>query len=128
MADSLEARARAVREMAYARYSGFQVGAAIEGEGGEVFVGCNVENASSGLTICAERSAAAAAVAAGVRRFRRVVVVTAADTPTPPCGACRQVLWEFGPDLVVESVGSRSRKLWRMLELLPDAFGPESLT
>ncbi|MGE0443244.1 MAG: cytidine deaminase [Gemmatimonadales bacterium] len=128
MADSLEARARAVREMAYARYSGFKVGAAIEAESGEVFAGCNVENASSGLTICAERSAVVAAVAAGVRRLRRVVVVTDADSPTPPCGACRQVLWEFGPDLVVESVGARSRKQWRMRELLPDAFGPESLT
>lgn len=128
MADRLESEAWAVRDRAYAPYSKFRVGAAIEAEDGRVFTGCNVENASYGLTICAERAAVVQAVGAGVRRFRRVVVVTESEPPAAPCGACRQVLWEFGPDLVVEAVGPRSRKQWRMSELLPDGFGPESLS
>jgi cytidine deaminase len=125
--DRVVAAAWAARERAYAPYSNFLVGAAVEGENGEVFGGCNVENASYGLTICAERSAVVQAVAAGVRRLIRVVVVTNTEPPAAPCGACRQVLWEFGPDLVVEAVGPESRKQWRMRELLPEAFGPESL-
>ncbi|MBL8984895.1 MAG: cytidine deaminase [Gemmatimonadales bacterium] len=128
MADRLESEAWAVRDRAYAPYSKFRVGAAIEADDGRVFTGCNVENASYGLTICAERAAVVQAVGAGVRRFRRVVVVTESEPPAAPCGACRQVLWEFGPDLVVEAVGPRSRKQWRMSELLPDGFGPESLS
>ncbi len=128
MADRLEAAAWAARERAYAPYSKFQVGAAVEAEDGRIFGGCNVENASYGLTICAERAAVVQAVSAGVRRFRRVVIVTESEPPAAPCGACRQVLWEFGPDLVVELVGPRSRKQWRMSELLPDGFGPESLS
>ncbi|MHB1327324.1 MAG: cytidine deaminase [Gemmatimonadales bacterium] len=128
MADRLVDAARAVREAAYAPYSHFKVGAAIETENGRVFTGCNVENASYGLTICAERAAVVQAVAAGARRFVRIVVVTDTDPPAAPCGACRQVLWEFGADLQVEAVGPSSRKQWHMRELLPDAFGPESLS
>jgi len=125
--DPVEQAAWAVRERAYAPYSGFRVGAAVTDESGAIFAGCNVENASYGLTICAERSAVVQAVAAGVRRLDRVIVVTGTEPPAAPCGACRQVLREFGPDLVIDLVGPQSRKQWRMRDLLPDAFGPEWL-
>ena len=94
----LVAAARAVRKRAYAPYSNFHVGAAVLDGQGRIHVGCNVENASFGLTICAERNAMAAAVSAGVRRLRAVAVVTATRPPGTPCGACRQVLAEFGDD------------------------------
>jgi cytidine deaminase len=125
--DTLEAAARQAQVRAYAPYSHFHVGAAVEAEDGSLFAGCNVENASYGLTICAERGAIAAAVAQGARKFRRAVVVSDVDPPAAPCGACRQVLAEFGLDLVVESVGRSTRQRWTMRELLPSAFGPESL-
>ena len=106
----------------------FRVGAALEAEDGRVFVGCNVENASYGLTICAERAAVCAAVAAGARRLRRAVVVTDTDPPAAPCGACRQVLSEFGPDLADRRRRARRRRVsWTMGELLPAAFGKEQL-
>lgn len=127
MSDALVDAARAAMGRAYCPYSRFAVGAALEAEDGKIFAGCNVENASLGLTICAERSAVAAAVAAGVRRFRRLVVVAEVDQPVPPCGACRQVLAEFGADLVVESVGSGGRRRWTVRELLPDPFGPSMM-
>jgi cytidine deaminase len=125
--DSLVEAARAVQRQAYAPYSRFRVGCAVEAEDGRVFVGCNVENASYGLTICAERAAVCAAVASGARRLRRAVVVTDADPPAAPCGACRQVLSEFGRDLEVTGVGSVGTVGWTMAELLPSAFGPEQL-
>jgi cytidine deaminase len=125
--DSLVAAARAVQRQAYAPYSRFRVGCAVEAEDGRVFVGCNVENASYGLTICAERAAVCAAVASGARRLRRAVVVTDADPPAAPCGACRQVLSEFGRDLEVTGVGSVGTVGWTKAELLPSAFGPEQL-
>ncbi len=127
MTDPLVAAARAAQARAYAPYSHYRVGAALETEDGAVFTGCNVENASYGLTICAERSAVAAAVVAGAQRFRRIVVVTDSEPPASPCGACRQVLSEFGTDLVVESHGPSSRHAWRLHELLPAAFGPGTL-
>ena len=127
MTDSLISAARGAQARAYAPYSKFQVGAALEGPDGTVFTGCNVENASYGLTICAERAAVCAAVSAGVTRFRRAVVVSNADPPAAPCGACRQVLAEFGLDLPIEGVGSKATVRWRLSDLLPAAFGPEQL-
>ena len=127
MTDALVEAARAVQRRAYAPYSRFKVGCALEAEDGRVFVGCNVENASYGLTICAERAAVCSAVAAGVQRLRRAVVVSDADPPAAPCGACRQVLFEFGRDLRVDGVGSAGTVSWTMTELLPSAFGPEQL-
>jgi cytidine deaminase len=128
LTDPLVKAARAAQARAYAPYSNFRVGAALESDSGDVFVGCNVENASYGLTICAERAAVCAAVVAGARRLRRAVVVSDSDPPAAPCGACRQVLSEFGPDLRVEAVGPRGSTAWTMAELLPAAFGPDHLS
>jgi cytidine deaminase len=125
--DGLIEAARAVRLRAYAPYSRFLVGAALEAEDGSVFVGCNVENASYSVTLCAERGALAAAVSAGARRFRRVAIVTDSERPTPPCGACRQALAEFGEELEVVSVGTKQTRQWTIRELLPEAFTPEHL-
>jgi cytidine deaminase len=127
VADPLVEAARAAQERAYCPYSHYRVGAALLTDDGRVFVGCNVENASYGLTICAERSAVFMAVSSGAQRFRRIVVVTDSEPPGPPCGACRQVLAEFGADLEVESVGPTQSKRWRIGELLPDAFSKEIL-
>jgi cytidine deaminase len=123
MDDPLVTAAMGARLNAHCPYSNFAVGAALEAEDGRIFAGCNVENASFGLTVCAERNAVASAIAAGVRRLRRLVVVAEADPPVAPCGACRQVLAEFGTDLQVESVGPSGRRRWRLDQLLPDAFG-----
>lgn len=123
MGDSLVAAAAAAAQRAYAPYSRYRVGAALEGADGSVHVGCNVENASYGLTVCAERAAVAAAVTAGVREFRRIVVFVEADEPAMPCGACRQVLHEFAPGLAGLSLGRAGRVEWTLAELLPRAFG-----
>jgi len=123
----LVARAREAMRNAWAPYSEFRVGAAIEAADGRVFVGCNVESASYGLTICAERMALGAAVAAGARALRRVAVTTEVDPPAAPCGACRQLLAEFGLDLEVLAVGPTSERRWTLAALLPDAFTKESL-
>ncbi len=96
--------------------------------GGRVFTGVNVENASYPLAVCAERNAVAAAVAAGERRVDCVAVVTDVAQVTPPCGGCRQVLWEFGEEmLVVSETVSGARKMWALEDLIPDAFGRSSL-
>lgn len=119
---ALVAAARGAMANAYAPYSEFPVGAALETDDGRVFVGCNVESASYGLTICAERMALGAAVAAGARRLRRVVVTTEVDPPAAPCGACRQLLAEFGLDAEVIAVGPAGERRWLLHALLPDAF------
>ncbi len=96
--DPLLRAARAVRERAHAPYSRFKVGAAVEDEEGHVFTGCNVENATYGLTLCAERVALFKAISEGAGRIKRIAVVADTDALTPPCGACRQILWEFCGD------------------------------
>ena len=121
--DPLVAAARRARRHAVATYSGFKVGAAIETVDGHVVTGCNIENATFGLTICAERVAMFAALAAGHRRFRRVAVVADTADPTPPCGACRQILWEFGGDLeVILANLRREAGRHRLSDLLPLPF------
>ncbi|RYD20164.1 MAG: cytidine deaminase [Verrucomicrobiaceae bacterium] len=118
--DLLVEAAWQAREAAYAPYSNFRVGAVVLAEDGRVFSGCNVENLSYGLTQCAERVAIGAAVVAGVRQFREMVVVADTGTPISPCGACRQVLAEFGVPLVV--LANRTERLeFRLEDLLPRA-------
>ena len=127
MPDRVVDAANAAREHAYAPYSGFKVGAAIETDDGRVFAGTNVENASFGVTVCAERVALGVAISSGARRFVRIVVVTDASPASAPCGTCRQALAEFGPDLVVVAVGRTGERRWTLRELLPDSFGPSDL-
>jgi cytidine deaminase len=119
--------AEAARLHAYAPYSGFRVGAALETSAGTIVTGCNVENASYGLTICAERNALAAAVTAGHRQFRRLALVSDAPAPISPCGSCRQVLQEFGSDIMVESWAGDQVQRWTVAELLPAAFDRDLL-
>jgi cytidine deaminase len=118
--------AAAARERAYAPYSKFRVGAALLAADGRIFVGANVENAAYGSTICAERVALPAAVIQGVREFVALAVVGDGDGPCTPCGACRQVLFEFCPQLVVLAGGAdgSSRRYRLGVDLLPDGFGP----
>ncbi len=115
--------ARAARENAVARFSGFKVGAALETADGTIVTGCNVENATYGLTVCAERVAMFKALSEGHREFVSVAVVADTADPTPPCGACRQILWEFGGDLNVFLANLTEHKgTYRMRELLPLPF------
>lgn len=118
----IEAALRA-RESAHAPYSGFKVGAALEEKSGRVHTGCNIENATYGLTICAERVAAFKAVSEGARRFARIAVVADTDVLTPPCGACRQILWEFCGDIeVILANLHESTEVMRLKDLLPRPF------
>lgn len=121
--DPLVVAARRARRNAVASYSHFKVGAALETTSGVVVTGCNVENATYGLTICAERVAMFSALAAGHRRFRRIAIVADTSDPTPPCGACRQILWEFGGDLdVILANLRREAGRLRLSALLPLPF------
>lgn len=128
MIEQLVTAARRAQDRAYAPYSRYAVGAALESLEGEVFTGCNVENASYSLTICAERVALGSAVAAGVRAFARLVVVTDSVPPAAPCGSCRQMLAEFGMDLEVIAVSGNGERRWRLEELLPDGFSSSDLS
>lgn len=113
-------RAWSARENAYAPYSKFAVGAALLTASGEIFSGCNIENISFGLTLCAERAAAAAAVQAGQREFTAIAVVADSAAPVVPCGACRQFLAEFNPSLAIYSAGrAGEQKAWSLSQLLP---------
>jgi cytidine deaminase len=127
--DPLVVAARRARRHAVAPYSHFKVGAALEAADGTVITGVNVENATYGLTICAERVAMFTALAAGHRRFRRIAIVADTADPTPPCGACRQILWEFGGDLEVV-LANRTRETGRhqLADLLPLPFDARLLT
>ena len=120
--DLLEA-AKTAHQNAYAPYSGFHVGAALRSESGAVYAGANVENASYGLGRCAEQSAVQALVSAGERSFSELVVYTTAAEPASPCGACRQVLFEFADAAAVYLVNDRGDvRSWKVTDLLPDGF------
>ena len=128
MSDVLVAAARDAREHAFAPFSKFQVGAALEAADGRVVTGCNVESASYGLTMCAERVAIFKGVSEGTTRFVRVAIVTGAETLTPPCGACRQLLWEFAPDADVTLANlAGAEKRYTVRELIPDGFDATNL-
>jgi cytidine deaminase len=120
--------ARLARENAHAPFSNFRVGAAVLAKSGRIFTGCNVENASYGLTICAERVAIFKAISEGERGFDAVAVVTDAEKLTPPCGACRQIIWEFCGDAEVILANLRgNEEVHRMSALLPHAFDASNL-
>jgi cytidine deaminase len=123
LADALVAAATLARTRAHARYSGFKVGAALETSAGDVITGCNVENATYGLTLCAERVALVKALSEGHGVFTRIVVVADTENPTPPCGSCRQLLWEYCGDIeVILANLERTTATLRLSELLPLPF------
>lgn len=124
----LEKAARSAARASYSPYSKFRVGTAVLAGSGRIYTGCNVENASYGLCNCAERTAIFSAAAAGERKLRAVVVYTPTPTPTMPCGACRQVINEFGPRAAVIGICNSARRIDTTLPaLLTEAFGPENL-
>jgi len=118
--NELISAATAARDLAYAPYSGFQVGAALATNAGKIYTGCNVENVSLGLTICAERSAIATAIAQGSKDFVAIAVVTAGKKPAVPCGACRQVMAEFNPSMkIIAATVDGKVQEFDLAELLP---------
>jgi cytidine deaminase len=115
--------ALAARAHAFAPYSHFQVGAALEDIDGRIHTGCNVENATYGLTVCAERVAVFKAISEGVRKFRRIAISADTDTLTPPCGACRQILWEFCGDIEIILVNPHGKtEIYQLKDLFPKPF------
>ena len=121
--DPLLEAALEARRHAHAPYSKFLVGAALEDAAGRIHTGCNVENATYGLTVCAERVAIFKAISEGVRHFRRVAVAADTDNLTPPCGACRQILWEFCGDVEIVLVNPRGKtETYRLKDLFPKPF------
>ena len=121
--NTLVEAALAAREQAHAPFSQFKVGAALEDENGRIFTGCNIENATYGLTICAERVAVFKAISEGARKFKRIAVAADTDVLTPPCGACRQILWEFCGDVEIVLVNPRGKiETYRLKELFPKPF------
>ena len=123
MSDPLLEAALAVRANAFAPFSKFQVGAAVEDADGRIHTGCNVENATYGLTVCAERVAIFKAISEGVRAFRRVAVAADTEVLTPPCGACRQILWEFCGDVEIILVNPRGKsESYQLKDLFPKPF------
>jgi len=125
--DALKHAAMQARRHGYAPYSRFTVGAAIQSRSGAVFTGCNVENASYGATICAERAALAAAVTAGQRELIALAIATGAKSPTPPCGICRQCLAELASTLAIRSYTGEARAAYDLATLLPYPFGRDRL-
>jgi cytidine deaminase len=126
--DALVEAAWRARDHAVAPYSGLAVGAAIEVAGGAIVTGCNIENSTYGLTLCAERVAMFKALSDGHREFRRVAIVADTGRLTPPCGACRQILWEFGGDLIVILANLAGRReIHQLRDLLPQPFDGRQL-
>ena len=120
--------ATTARERAYAPYSDFQVGAAVEAENGDIYIGCNVESASYGLTVCAERVAIWKGISCGATRFTQIAVVVDTEDLTPPCGVCRQIIWEFCGDVpvILSNLDGKTETV-QMSELLPRAFDSKFL-
>jgi cytidine deaminase len=126
--ERLIAEAKIARERAYAPYSNFKVGAAVCGDSGDIYIGCNVESASYGLTVCAERVAIWKGISRGETRFKSIAVVVDTDELTPPCGVCRQIIWEFCGDVPVILANLYGKKeVVMMSELLPRAFDSKFL-
>jgi cytidine deaminase len=128
MTDPLLAAALSAREHAHAPFSHFRVGAALEDSEGRIHTGCNVENATFGLTVCAERVAVFKAISEGVRTFRRIAIAADTEALTPPCGACRQILWEFCGDVELILVNPRGKtETYSLKELFPKPFDVSNL-